>query len=673
MKKNLFKLICAIVTLILVLGPLPRAALAQDPGSASSGKRVVAAEAAPDGATAETPQDIEPTATGSEPEATAEPEATQEPATTPEPEATNEPTATPEPEATDEATATPEPTATHESASLEEKSGVEAVIYTDATCSTPAEDTSTIAVSGMLPVGASIKAYPVALTMEELGQDLQSHAVLAAYDITIYDAKGNVYQPEEHGETVTVAIHLPWLEELEAEIEDVKVYHLDAAEEELLSNDLPQPLDSDNVSVAGTTVTFEADSFSQYVIVGNAGWFFRDYLSLAYTTEDGSQGSTTIFRKFLEQEGEGTLYVPKDSDISLQLTDRPFGYSLTVKYDETPITPTDGVYPIVEAIKKNGTLVIEYSRPSLIPNWPDVLMVRYEIKLDVGEPPADMISVKVVKHFEGLDTLPAGGVSVSYQLVEEKLGDDKLAGSGTIHANAEDPSKEQSLTFQGLEADKKYILTETVTDIQGYALSEVGMGNTKESADENKVSDGPYSFDVETGEKGVTEVHFVNTYEKNLRSITILKVGADGRPLANAVFELKKHDDAGGGLTAVGTPLTTDTSGTIVFFDLLPGNYQLSETAGPDGYAMLGAPIELEVTKEGIELGAETSSDVSPSKDAPYTITVVNHPILYSLPQTGGSGNSPLLKVGITAILVAAISLITLNSATNGRKKKNRA
>lgn len=104
-----------------------------------------------------------------------------------------------------------------------------------------------ISVKGLLPEGAIVRAYPVEVESSDDG------VVLSAYDITIYDAQGTEFQPQD-GNPVQVTIS----NEVISKAEDVSVYHMKdeySAQEEVTS-----------VSKEGEQVTFETPSFSVFVV-----------------------------------------------------------------------------------------------------------------------------------------------------------------------------------------------------------------------------------------------------------------------------------------------------------------------------------------------------------------------------------------------------------------------
>ena len=119
-----------------------------------------------------------------------------------------------------------------------------AVIYTDATYQTPAEDTTVITLSGILPEEAEVRAYP---TVVEAGLD-----VVCAYDITIFLPDGSVYEPGA-GEAVTVSMEGPVLENA---VSDLAVYHISEAGE-------PAPVEA---QIDEGVVSFDAEHFSVYAV-----------------------------------------------------------------------------------------------------------------------------------------------------------------------------------------------------------------------------------------------------------------------------------------------------------------------------------------------------------------------------------------------------------------------
>lgn len=125
-----------------------------------------------------------------------------------------------------------------------------AQIYTDETCETVAEDNMVITVTGELPEGAVIVAYPVTV-------DAGGEQVLFAYDITIRLADGAVWSPEDGA--VVVEFASPELAE-DCEGLDTQAYYLPEDGD-------PLPVDT---TVTEDGLSFTTDHFSVYYATANA-------------------------------------------------------------------------------------------------------------------------------------------------------------------------------------------------------------------------------------------------------------------------------------------------------------------------------------------------------------------------------------------------------------------
>lgn len=143
---------------------------------------------------------------------------------------------------------------------------IDVVLFSDNTYSTALDTDAAITISSTLPEGTTAKAYPVTVDAEN---------VRAAYNITLFDASGAEYEPES---AVTVDISTS---EIETAIEsgaELTAYHIadDETTEEVAI-----------VSQDGSTITFEADSFSIYYIVGGTD------------TTTGTNGNVTYRRTYV--------------------------------------------------------------------------------------------------------------------------------------------------------------------------------------------------------------------------------------------------------------------------------------------------------------------------------------------------------------------------------------
>ena len=140
---------------------------------------------------------------------------------------------------------------------------LQAVIYTDSTYETRAEDANAIYISGILPVNAEARAYPVKLKLDMI----DGQSVILAYDIAVFDADGNYYEPEEDTEMLTISIQPEtWQideyqddsdisEETEKDISYTAYY--------IPEDGMPEAM---NTSSDTTMIEFQTDHFSVYAV-----------------------------------------------------------------------------------------------------------------------------------------------------------------------------------------------------------------------------------------------------------------------------------------------------------------------------------------------------------------------------------------------------------------------
>ncbi len=108
---------------------------------------------------------------------------------------------------------------------------------------------SSLTLSGMMPKGAFVEADPVEVEIEGI-------AVVAAFDITIRDAAGNEYQPQEG--PIRVHIENEAIRNAEIEGRNLRVYHMKDVNAE--------PEKVPVMMTENGAVEFDADSFSVYVV-----------------------------------------------------------------------------------------------------------------------------------------------------------------------------------------------------------------------------------------------------------------------------------------------------------------------------------------------------------------------------------------------------------------------
>lgn len=146
---------------------------------------------------------------------------------------------------------------------------VEAAIYTDGGFTQLAEDGAVITVTGVLPDGTEVRAFPVETQID-------GEQVLAAYNISLYvpaDGGFELYEPEE---SVTVSIVLP-----EMAGSGVGVYYVP-------EDGAPEAVDS---TADDGSVSFETNHFSVYAVTADSASLSAMALS---TLPAGTYGSRTF-------------------------------------------------------------------------------------------------------------------------------------------------------------------------------------------------------------------------------------------------------------------------------------------------------------------------------------------------------------------------------------------
>ena len=152
-----------------------------------------------------------------------------------------------------------------------------------------------VTLEGKMPEGASATAKSVSV-------DIEGQVVLAAYDITIYDADGKEYQPEDGA--IRVKIETSSVKEAVEERKDVSLYHMKD------TGSTPEKI-TDKASMTQTEkgIAFDAESFSVYVVTKPETHFTLTY---QFCDEDGTELIGKIFKQILSDDE--TLSKPETPD-----------------------------------------------------------------------------------------------------------------------------------------------------------------------------------------------------------------------------------------------------------------------------------------------------------------------------------------------------------------------
>ena len=126
-----------------------------------------------------------------------------------------------------------------------------------------------ITLTGEMPEEATASACPVDISMDGVN-------IISAYDITIYDADGQEFQPSDE-KPLQVKIEDEAVRKALEENTELEVYHLEDAEAE--------PEQVQEVNLEAAAVEFQAPSFSIYAVVTPEQHFTHTY---QFMDEDGS-------------------------------------------------------------------------------------------------------------------------------------------------------------------------------------------------------------------------------------------------------------------------------------------------------------------------------------------------------------------------------------------------
>lgn len=173
-----------------------------------------------------------------------------------------------------------------------------AAVFTDASYAVAAQDGTVITVSGQLPEGAEVRAYPVALESSLINGEV----LLCAYDITVFDADGGVFTPAEDSSPLEVTICPPGWAESRSDDESYTVYHIPP-------QGPPEAMDTQSGREA---VSFTTDHFSTYALT-SGGSEDAVYLN-GSAGSDSSDGSLAAPVKTAEKamslvRDGGTVYI----------------------------------------------------------------------------------------------------------------------------------------------------------------------------------------------------------------------------------------------------------------------------------------------------------------------------------------------------------------------------
>ncbi|SEA97785.1 hypothetical protein SAMN02910384_02925 [Pseudobutyrivibrio sp. ACV-2] len=208
--------------------------------------------------------------------------------------------------------------------------------------------TTTVTVSGNMPAHSKVTIYKAGTKVSEhiVNEKLDDKTFIAyeAYNINIYDASGRKYQPEEHGDSVTVSFS--GVDDLEkASEEEVTVYRIEDDYE----------ITEIETEVEGEDVTIEAEHFTIYTIGTTT---CDSYQNIGGSCNFAYIKQATIANYTRVRGFKFYLYYPEAKETTFKIT-----YYKNLKHNEgkQPTNPTDGVEVASKTITVNGSAGKRYA------------------------------------------------------------------------------------------------------------------------------------------------------------------------------------------------------------------------------------------------------------------------------------------------------------------------
>jgi uncharacterized repeat protein (TIGR02543 family) len=374
---------------------------------------------------------------------------------------------------------------------------IHASIYTDASYAGALGDGTVITLTGTLSENSIVKAYPVDAVIE--GQK-----ILAAYDITIFTADGQSYEPTAGA--VKVDISNATVKDAISANADLQVYHLD--------NIASQPEVVSDVKAADDKVSFPAQSFSIYAVTNPISHYthtynFKDANGTVYNTQILSAGETlkqpdtptkahAVFTGWTRDDGgstdglftqaEGTLTTDETTNLTPVFEDRYYVHYMGE--DKTSEVYSQEYTSGTATVNTSGVPFTTADVNNALIGWstdPNATEATSSFTLNYND--LTLYPVIVAAHWITFDS--KGGTSVNPVYV--------LSGKNTV-APSSDPTRE-GYVFAGWydsETDEEFDFGTTISSNKSlYAKWNVGTTSMKVIYWQESLTEGKYDY-VET-------------------------------------------------------------------------------------------------------------------------------------------------------------------------------
>lgn len=224
------------------------------------------------------------------------------------------------------------------------------------------------------------------------------------------------------------------------------------------------------------------------------------------------------------------------------------------------------------------------------------------------------------------------------------------------------------------------------TNLVKYTASPENQGDDKSDSDAvpnymDELLQGASIFGIDTSNITTLENSYFTSSHNDAGfylkrgSITIKKIGDNGNALQGTEFRLEKKE-SGRWIELTFDNNMTDGNGKLVYGDLEPGNYRITEVNSPAGNTLLKKQIEVELPYE------KDAADDPESANATYTENGKNYYLdvtytiqngqNFGMPISGGHGIRVFLMIGFILITIAGCIMAKQRSVKTTYNKKRR-
>ena len=317
-----------------------------------------------------------------------------------------------------------------------------------------------------------------------------------------------------------------------------------------------------------------------------------------------------------------------------------YSYNNTVGADRTD-EGGNGYYATNEVAKATKGVITSSRQPGFESNKTATVSYKNKESSDVktenyNKPVVQVQTIPVRKVWVGGE--PNDGTVVLVQLVDQ----DGEAVNGKILELNKDNQWQDSLVVEKAAKYDSYSYRELKEDENGTITHNNKKYSLVEEGTDVTINNISYKATYSKNDNGTRVI----TNTKNSLKMKIVKQSNGGVNLEGAAFTLKDANNAS-------TSYTSNKEGIVYNATINYGTYTLTETKAPNGYSLLNGDITITVAQSGITVSGNDKVSVTTETDGSYTVIVKND-MLYSLPESGGSGIYWFSICGMLLMMAAA-------------------